>query len=68
MKSMFHTSATTAEELRAEIIADLHRRISLEEIHGTATARTIKEKAILASRLNLLNDILVFWETIVIDH
>lgn len=65
MRHIFHTTAESAAELRAELLSDLEKRIKVEE--SKPTPRSVLERERLAVRINTILEILDFWANVIID-
>lgn len=60
------THARTPEQLRAEVISDLNRRIEFLQGQHNVTARSKAEKSRLACAMNELGNMLDFWTKLTI--
>jgi len=58
---MFVTHAKTVEELRAEVLSDLHRRIDSLRARSNAYSKSEKEKAKYAHTINEMEEMHRFW-------
>lgn len=63
---MFVTHARTLEELRAEFLSDIHRRISFLDGQTRTVARGATEKSRIARAIQELNDMHRFWTELTI--
>jgi hypothetical protein len=61
------THARTPQELKAEVVSDLHRRIAFLEGQASTIARSATEKAKLGTAIAALRDMLVFWDALQIE-
>jgi hypothetical protein len=61
---MFVTHARTLEELRAEFLSDIRRRIQLLDGYSRVIARGALERSRIARATSELNDMHEFWKDI----
>lgn len=65
---MYVTHARTPQELRAEVVSDLNRRIEFLDGQIKAISRSAAEKARLACAINELKSMLNFWSELRIER
>jgi hypothetical protein len=61
------THARTAEELRAEILSDLKRRLDLLTVQRNVVARSAAEKSRIDRAISELEDMARFWTEVLIN-
>jgi hypothetical protein len=63
----FVTHARTPQELKAEVVSDLNRRIAFFDGQASTTARSAAERARLGYAITALKDMLNFWSNVQIE-
>ena len=67
MSAIYITHARTPQELKAEVVTDLHRRILSLNGQLQTVARSAAEKAKMARAINELEDMLDYWSKLQIE-
>lgn len=65
---VYTTHARTPEELKAEVVSDLRRRLSHLDDYDKFVSRGEAEKARVARAKNELESMLVYWSNLVIER